>query len=78
MVTSSPCCLRICRVLPRADLTWGQADVAGSDGGSLQTSTTQIRDQLQAAEVLRPERERPVFHCDMMAQLLCDNFDECY
>lgn len=56
MVTPSPCCLRVCCVLSRVDLSWAQADLTGSDGGSLQTTRTQIRDQLQAAEVLRSER----------------------
>lgn len=57
MVTPSPGCLRVCRVCPGADLSWDQADLTGSDGGSPQATRTQIGDQLQAAQVLRSERE---------------------
>lgn len=73
MVTLSPCCLRVCRVVSRANLSWGQADLAGSDGGSLQNSRTQIRDQLQAAEVLRSEGVRArTFRYDLL-----DSFELC-
>lgn len=43
-------------MLPSPDLPGGQADVAGADGGSEEPGRAQVRQQLQAAQVLRSEQ----------------------
>lgn len=57
---SSPCGLRVGRVVPRPDLPWSQADVSGADAGPLQAAGAEVREELEARQMLRPETKKTI------------------